>query len=879
MKKKVRIEKAPKRKVRIEGLPEAQIGKMQPLATNPEKMQPIGPLYNQSSGLTLSGEKLPVPDFTKNQMEKPNMQKSKTNFRFNMPIFSGNPYFERAGMYLNQGLNKIMDYDRLSKGEKIAPDDLYRGYYNGLVGSPIYDYKTTTRYKEVAEGGYLPIAQFGDYVSAPNMQTSYNVQNDPALQNSNGANSFFRQRTFQNEQPDFSEPEIREETNNSYYSAPKSFDQSVNEVIDFQGFEEPEYNKIKKQGTKFTNKTFQGIGAGVNLGQSFGNFIKGAAWEIGQRRQNKGEQKREAEMFTESAYSKGTNRTPYETEGYGFTGRNPLAADGMQIRQIGGMGEPNVEVEGREHIKLPNGFSQEIQGKSHAQGGIPLNLPQGTQIFSEKLKIEVKFLKELAELNPEYAFLAKIKLPEKGSISYADLAKKFETKKYVDLLNSKTADPIQKTTAQMMMSQSLMALEKIFMLQEQNKLSGVHGPQVQQNAMEEMEESRAQEQQEGQEEQAMEEEPMMAHGGYHLPKYQLKGLVTEPSTMPPGYRDLTPEIKGKAKKVVTPTPDYNYIGQEEGKTYYGKETPGKPGKPAQKITKFAKDEDWIKYLKKETPDQRRRRKEREQGIPATPGSQDYIYLEEEKKPIFLGVPPKEPEERDIEIQTKYLQPITENEVSLGLPLYAPTTYGRNPLNYYNILPEFIDPRYLDIQKELNQIARGQRAIQSNIGSRGSADIANLLQAQANAAAAQQQAFGQKYNYDRAQDAAAQQFNAQAKQAADQYNQASWFQQLEDAIRRREGAIDTQQRTDAQAAIENDRRMKAFYGNKGLIEDTYYPYRGMTGEQMLTQFGTPLLAQYGKKEESKPKKKKSSNLPRRDGGKIKIKPKINSNFIK
>lgn len=205
-----------------------------------------------------------------------------------------------------------------------------------------------------------------------------------------------------------------------------------------------------------------------------------------------------------------------------FQGDNPLAtgayggrikryaADGMQIKQIGGMGEPNVEVEGEEHIQLPNGFSQEIKGKKHSEGGIPINLPSGTKIFSEKLKVPVKFIQELISVNPEYAFLKNISLPKSGNISYADLAKKFETKKYVDMLNSKDADPIQITTAQLMIQQNNAFLEKLFTLQEQNKISGVHGPQVQQNAQQEQQEQQAQQAQ-MQEEQM--EQPMMKYGG------------------------------------------------------------------------------------------------------------------------------------------------------------------------------------------------------------------------------------------------------------------------------------------------------------------------------------------------------------------------------
>ena len=187
--------------------------------------------------------------------------------------------------------------------------------------------------------------------------------------------------------------------------------------------------------------------------------VKGGLDIAGSMAQNKAAQLAENQLYTQSVFSDAMNVTPYETQGYGFTGRNSLAADGMQIKEIGGMGEPNVEVEGDEHIKLPNGFSQEIKGKKHSEGGIPLNLPQGSQIFSEKLK------------DPE------------TKKSYADLAKKYETKKYVDLLNSKDADPIQKATAEMMIKQRTAKLEELFALQEQNKRSGAHGEQVQFNAM------------------------------------------------------------------------------------------------------------------------------------------------------------------------------------------------------------------------------------------------------------------------------------------------------------------------------------------------------------------------------------------------------------
>lgn len=541
-----------------------------------------------------------------------------------------------------------------------------------------------------------------------------------------------------------------------------------------------------------------------------------------------------------------------ESEDWEFVPYKKMKDGGIQIRDIGGKGTPTVEVEGDEHIQLPNGFSQEIKGKKHSEGGIPMNLPQGTKIFSEKLKDPAT------------------------KKSYADLAKKFETKKYVDLLNSPDADPIQKATAQLMIKQKNQKLEELFALQEQNKLSGAHGEQVQFNAMQEQQEAMAQEQ-----------EPMMMHGGLH--KAQTGKIVTYPGGKTP---------LGKTTPLSKEFNAFNYPGgitqyiedwkkggldisnldpqsaiqtatyKELLKTPKGKEeirNMWKKGNTALGISKgIGKGFDFNNLTDAQL----------EQLLPAYAdnllGVRSLKPLTEtqtvksspEIKEVIKEVKVPEIQYKDNIVNKTYEVP----GMNLGIAL--PNVYQRLPLNYYKIQPQYIDPRYLDIQPQLNRLQRGQRAIESTLGSRGASDMANLLQAQANRAAAEQEAFGTKYNYDRAQDAAAQQFNAQAKQAIDQYNQQSWYQQLEDPIRRRESLIGTQQMMDEQAAIENARKMQAFYGNKEFIGNTFFPAQAWGTDYALSELPILNKESYEKGyEEGKKEKKKKY------GGKIKIKPKL------
>jgi hypothetical protein len=803
----------------------------------------------------------------KSKGTKPNVNWDFSKSNFGLFPLSGGKYAQRGFNYLNQIPGQVENAVSVFKTGKPTEKKQY----------PIYN-PYVNAYWNYAEGGYLP--EYGDagMTGATAGATAGETTDDS--QDVLGK--------------DYSQ--LDEYLGGLDRSGRKDYLKGLKEI-------DPETRK--EYGQYKALKTTQQIGAvaapvasTVLAGY---NFAKQGLSDVGSNIANRKAQQAENQLYTQSVFSDAMNVTPYEEQGYGFTGRNALAADGMQIKQIGGMGEPNVEVEGEEHIQLPNGFSQEIQGKKHSEGGIPINLPQGTKIFSEKLKVPVSFLKEAIALDPENQMLKSLKLPKTGKVSYADLAKKFETKKYVDLLNSKDADAIQMTTAQLMIQQNNAKLEQLFGLQEQNKISGVHGPQVQQNAQQEQQEQEAQQAQMQGEQM---EQPMMKYGGY-LPKAKTGGkdftkwkgqlfktpvgintpqgvsLNVDPLANWASYAQRYAPIDDRITEQQTPQAILalqeaiydDYLDTTEGKDALRKmwQTYGVTNKNESKYSNIASkikkgerltDEDLntlrVNYM--DTFAGKRLPEYIQPVKPTTAVTTTATTKEEETKPDAPVIPQT--------INNTYEVP------GLNLGIALPNVYERMPLNYYKTEPEYIDPRYLDIQPQLNRIGRGQRAIESTLGSRGSSDMANLLQAQANRAASEQEAYGQKYNYDRAQDAAAQQFNAQAKMNANQYNQGTWFQQLEDPIRRRESLIGTQQMMDDQAAIENARKMQAFYGNKDFIGNTFYPGQNWTTDYALADLPILNKESYERGVEEGKKAKKKEKY----GGKIKIKPKLKNSYF-
>lgn len=118
----------------------------------------------------------------------------------------------------------------------------------------------------------------------------------------------------------------------------------------------------------------------------------------------------------------GANKMPEKkktTFQYYAESTNPLMAF---TKNYATGGNVPIEAEGQEVVEEPNGNMYELQGASHEQGGIDMNVPEGSQIYSKRLKgmdgktmaDRKKFreqhlakLQRLMELNPNDRMLKK----------------------------------------------------------------------------------------------------------------------------------------------------------------------------------------------------------------------------------------------------------------------------------------------------------------------------------------------------------------------------------------------------------------------------------------------------------------------------------------
>lgn len=178
--------------------------------------------------------------------------------------------------------------------------------------------------------------------------------------------------------------------------------------------------------------------------------------------------------------------------------------------------------------------------------------------------------------------------------------------------------------------------------------------------------------------------------------------------------------------------------------------------------------------------------------------------------------------------------------------YIPQSYGRNPIGLQLAQAQTIRPAKLNIQPELNEYNRSMRGALRGTQGNTSVNVAQQMQGLNNLYDAQNKLFGQKYNFDEQSRAGADQFNAQAMMNTDAAN----IQRIgvnQDAIARREGALDTQRRTDFQAGLENADKQNAYNLSKKYIESTFGPYLNNEGKLNFTY--NPLTAEKNTKEKS------------------------------
>ncbi len=190
-----------------------------------------------------------------------------------------------------------------------------------------------------------------------------------------------------------------------------------------------------------------------------------------------------------------------------------------------------------------------IGGKKHTQGGTPLNVPEGSFIFSDTKDLIIKDRKILDKFN----------MPaNKKGYTPAEIAKKYEMNKYKAIMEDVNADPIKKSTAQIMIKTFQKKLAELALIQEQMKgfpqgipeiakklnpkLQTKEDQQKQPGLSDNLQFGQPQGQEQGPQEEMMMQgseeqgmEPQMEYGGM-IPKYLLAGEVdTETSYNPNNY--------------------------------------------------------------------------------------------------------------------------------------------------------------------------------------------------------------------------------------------------------------------------------------------------------------------------------------------------------
>ena len=127
--------------------------------------------------------------------------------------------------------------------------------------------------------------------------------------------------------------------------------------------------------------------------------------------------------------------------------------------------EANLEAEGGETLvgdldgsTMPSFFN--IKGPRHSAGGVPMNLPDDTFIFSDTASMKITDPKILKMFN---------KAPKKGGYTPAELSKVYDINKYRKILQDPESGKMEVKTAEMMIKNYVMKLGALAIAQESKK--------------------------------------------------------------------------------------------------------------------------------------------------------------------------------------------------------------------------------------------------------------------------------------------------------------------------------------------------------------------------------------------------------------------------
>ena len=153
--------------------------------------------------------------------------------------------------------------------------------------------------------------------------------------------------------------------------------------------------------------------------------------------------------------------TPAQQMGNFGQNYNPIMANG------GMMGQVQAEVEGGEVMQTPDGQMEKVQGPRHEQGGVPVEAPEGTMVFSDRIKLEGKTMAQRKELREKKLMKLK-KLVDKNPSdkilknSYERVIEKNAVQEMADIAHQEQVDTHEKSmqafsnVAQMMMNGGMM---------------------------------------------------------------------------------------------------------------------------------------------------------------------------------------------------------------------------------------------------------------------------------------------------------------------------------------------------------------------------------------------------------------------------------------